>query len=40
MKSGENLIQIASISTYIRIFYEYPTMGEKRVGTGKVQIIC
>ena len=30
VKSGENLIQIASISTYIRIFYEYPTMEKKK----------
>ena len=30
VKSGENLIQIASISTYIRIFYEYPTIDRKK----------
>lgn len=30
VKSGENLIQIASISTYIRVFYEYPTSSQKK----------
>lgn len=30
VKSGENLIQIASISTYIRVFYEYPTMKNEK----------
>lgn len=29
VKSGENLTQIASLSAYIRVFYEYPISGKK-----------